>query len=74
VHSRDLVLEWAGVLRRARYSGCYSAGFGVALPVCLLASLFEHADNSVTQGVRDGAIDARTSIGHMLTLTQSEVI
>ena len=49
VHSRDLAVGWAGALRRAAYSGCYAAGFGVVLPVCLFASLFERADNAVTQ-------------------------
>jgi EcsC protein family len=72
VHSRDLAIGWAGALRRAAYSGCYTAGFGLALPVCVLASLFGAIDNPVMQGVRDGAHDARQQADFMVGVTEGE--
>ena len=72
-HSRDLAVGWAGALKRAAYSGCYAASFGVALPACLLASLFEHADSSLIQGLRDGANDATKRIEQMVSSTEREI-
>jgi hypothetical protein len=49
VHERHLLEGWRGALGRAAYSGSYSVGFGVTLPVCLIASLFRSLDHSVVQ-------------------------
>jgi hypothetical protein len=73
-HALDLTPGWAGALRRAAYSGFYTAGFGVALPACLLASLFERTDNAVTKGVRDGASDATKRATRMLSLSESDAV
>jgi hypothetical protein len=73
-HSRDLAGGWAGALRRAAYSGCYTASFGLVLPVALIASLFESADNAVTQGVRDGANDARKRAEYIFRETKSDAV
>jgi EcsC protein family len=40
VHDRHLLEGWKGALGRAAYSGLYSIGFGVTLPVCFATSLF----------------------------------
>ena len=58
-HARDLAGGWAGALGRLAYSGCYCAGFGVALPVTIVASLFSSQDNAMVRGVRDGGLDAQ---------------
>jgi hypothetical protein len=50
VHERDLVGGWAGALRRAAYSGSYAGAFTVALPACLLSSLFPGVQNALTRG------------------------
>ena len=73
LHARDLAVGWAGVLQRAAYSSCYAAGFGVALPVCLLASLFGPGDNGVTRGIRDGAHDASEQIERLLGSRERQV-
>ncbi len=39
VHERYLSGGLTGALGRAVYSGCYGLGFGVALPVCVMASI-----------------------------------
>jgi EcsC protein family len=74
VHSRDLTPGWTGALRRAAYSGCYTASFGIALPVCFLTSLLERADSSVVLGLRDGANDAITMVEGMLSPAGNEAV
>jgi hypothetical protein len=73
-HSRSLETGWTGVLSRAAYSGCYTVGFGAVLPAYLLVSLFERADNAVTQGIRDGANDARKRIEQIAMATEGESV
>jgi hypothetical protein len=73
-HSQNLEMGWTGVLRRAAYSGCYTVGFGVALPAYFLASLFERADDAVTQSIRDGANDARKRIEQSAMATERGAI
>jgi hypothetical protein len=36
---RNLATGWTGTMRRVAHAGCYCAGFGVALPACVLQSL-----------------------------------
>jgi hypothetical protein len=38
-HPRNLAAGWKGAMGRAMHSGCYAAGFGVALPAFMIASL-----------------------------------
>ena len=66
LHPRDLVGGWGGAVSARAYSSFHAASFGVALPVCLLASLFGPGDNAVTRGIRDGAQDASEQIDRML--------
>jgi hypothetical protein len=66
VHSRDLEPGWAGVMRRAVYSGCYTVGFGLALPVSVLAAVVGGGDNALTRGARKGASDAASRVERML--------
>lgn len=40
VHERHLLEGWRGTLGRAAYAGSYSVGFGLTLPVFLVAALF----------------------------------
>jgi hypothetical protein len=47
VHERHLVPGWRGAFGRAAYSGIYSVGFSVSLPVYLAASLFRSANHSI---------------------------
>ncbi len=56
--ARHLATGWGGAVGRVAYSGFYCLGFGVALPVCAVATLFRPMDNAVTRGFRDGAIAA----------------
>ena len=56
--ARRLAMGWTGVLGRVAYSGCYGLGFGVALPVYAVASLFRPMDNALVRGLRDGAAAA----------------
>ena len=44
----------------------------MALPVCLVGSLFGRADNTLVQGVRDGANDARKRVELMLSSAEAE--
>ncbi len=60
-HERAVARGWAGVLKRAAYSGCYGVGFAAALPATILASVFWPMDNALTQGARDGAAAAARS-------------
>jgi hypothetical protein len=71
VHSRNLIIGWTGAAHRAAYSVCYTASFAAALPVRLLASLFERADNSLTQGVRGGAKEAGKRVERFLGAAES---
>jgi len=73
LHARDLAVGWAGAIQRATYSSCYAAGFGVALPVCLLTSLFGPGDNAITPGVRNGAQDAGEQIDRVLGSRERKV-
>jgi hypothetical protein len=43
VHDRHLAPGWSGALGRAAYSGIYALGFGAALPVYFIASVFRMA-------------------------------
>jgi hypothetical protein len=63
--ARHLAPGWAGALGRVAYSGCYGLGFGVALPVYAIATLFRPIDNAVTRGIRDGASAAVESAESM---------
>jgi len=58
VHQRHLAPGWAGTFGRLAYSGGYGLGFGVALPVYALASIFRTGDNALTRGLSDGAAAA----------------
>jgi hypothetical protein len=51
VHERHLLEGWGGALGRAAYSGLYSVGFGVTLPVHFITSLFRPMDHSIAHGV-----------------------
>jgi hypothetical protein len=51
VHERHLLEGWRGALGRAAYSGTYSVGFGMTLPVCLIASLFRSTGQSIVHGL-----------------------
>jgi len=44
-HARDLVPGWSGAFGRAAHAWVYSVGFGAALPVWFVASLFRPMDN-----------------------------
>ncbi|MFI5454309.1 MAG: EcsC family protein [Isosphaerales bacterium] len=44
-HARDLAPGWSGAFGRAAHAGVYTLGFGAALPVCFVASLFKPMDN-----------------------------
>ena len=48
--SRHLAGGWAGVLGRVAYSGCYGLGFGVALPVFMVADLSGRQASAVAPG------------------------
>jgi hypothetical protein len=74
LHVRDLTGGWTGALQRAAYSSCYAASFSVALPVCLLASLFGPGDNAITRGIRNGAQDASEQIDRMLGSQPRKVV
>jgi hypothetical protein len=52
---RHRATGWAGALGRVAYSGCYGLGFGVALPVYAVATLFRPRDNAAARLGRDGA-------------------
>jgi hypothetical protein len=40
VHARHLLAGWRGAVGRLAYSGCYSFGYGVGLPVSVAQTLF----------------------------------
>jgi hypothetical protein len=65
-HPRVLAPGWSGALGRAAYSGCYSLGFGVALPVCVAAELIRPVGNALTQGIRGSASALGQSLGRIL--------
>jgi len=44
-HALNLAPGWSGVLGRAAHAGVYTLGFGAALPVWFVASLFRPTDN-----------------------------
>jgi EcsC protein family len=70
--SRDLAEGWGGIIAQAAHTGCYCAGFGVALPAYLLASLFQPMDNSLIQGIKAGAGDARRGVDLTLSSLNGE--
>jgi hypothetical protein len=53
--ARHLATGWSGALGRFTYAGFYYFGFGVALPACVVASLFRPMNNALTRGLRDGS-------------------
>jgi len=66
VHERHLATGWSGALGRAAYSGIYSLGFGAALPVYVVSSLFRSIGGSIVRGIRDGAADAVDGVDGVL--------
>jgi hypothetical protein len=73
VHARDVARGWAGALGRLAYSGCYSIGFGAALPASILAPLFSSEDNAALRGIRDGRHHATASVGGVLNRATARV-
>jgi EcsC protein family len=71
-HARHLAPGWAGTLNRVAYSGCYYMGFGVALPVFAMGSLFRRMDNPVTRGLNDGAAAAAAGADRLVALVQGK--
>jgi hypothetical protein len=69
-HPRHLAAGWAGTLNRVAYSGFYSLGFGVALPVYAVTSLFRPMDNALTRGLHDGAAAAAQGAGRLVNWVQ----
>ncbi len=63
VHKRHLVHGWRGAFERVAYSGFYLVGFGVSLPVYLVASLVRSAETSVAEAVDRAANAAGLSLG-----------
>ena len=54
VHERHMVEGWRGAVGRAAYSGCYSLGFGAAIPLYLGASLLRSVGRASHQSVERG--------------------
>src|SRR5262249_34677453 len=71
-HPRHMAPGWAGTMNRVAYAGCYSLGFGVALPVYAVASLFRPTDNALTRGLRDGAAAASERVEQIAAWTRGE--
>jgi hypothetical protein len=66
VHPRYLAPGWSGGLGRLAYSGCYSLGFGAALPVFVTAELIRPMGTALTRGIRESAAQARRGIAWSL--------
>jgi EcsC protein family len=52
VHARRVAGGLGGAFGRLTYSGLYSLGYGAALPVHFVVSLFRSTDNPMTRGTR----------------------
>ncbi len=65
-HPRHLVTGWGGVLGRLAYSGGFSLGYGVALPVFVAAELIWPLGNALTRGIRSSTAAARQGIARSM--------
>lgn len=65
-HPTALVPGLSGSLRRTVYTGSYYIGFGVALPLCILALPLRPMSNALARGLRDGATAAASAAGHVV--------
>jgi hypothetical protein len=71
-HPRHMAPGWAGTMNRVAYAGCYSLGFGVALPAYAGASLLRPVGNALIRGLRDGAAAATERVDQIAAWTRGE--
>jgi hypothetical protein len=66
-HDRHLVPGWSGAVRRAAYTGCYSASFAATLPAWFIISMIRPIDNTLARGRGDGGRDATRAADRVMS-------
>ena len=70
--ARHLAAGWAGAVNRAVYSGCYSLGFGLALPYYTVASMLRPMNPALIRGLPDAAPARREQGGRTAAGARNE--